>query len=66
MAESGDGCDSFSFLFGITLQALVTWDPVLGANGANCQTLSGQGITTALDSPVLQLPPQHQLLRQQE
>jgi LysM repeat protein len=43
MAESGDGCDSFSSLFDITLQALVAWNPVLGANGANCQTLFWAG-----------------------
>jgi len=42
-AQSGDGCDSFSSLFDITLQALVAWNPVLGANGANCQTLFWAG-----------------------
>ncbi|KAH8900561.1 hypothetical protein GQ53DRAFT_835550 [Thozetella sp. PMI_491] len=39
MAEAGDGCTTFATSFGITLQALVTWNPVLGVGGANCATM---------------------------
>ncbi|KAJ5200415.1 hypothetical protein N7491_008780 [Penicillium cf. griseofulvum] len=37
-AQSGDGCYSFSQDFGITLQQLETWNPVLGSNSENCLT----------------------------
>lgn len=42
-AQAGDGCTSFASSFGITLQALVTWNPVLGAGGANCATMLEAG-----------------------
>ncbi|PVH83798.1 carbohydrate-binding module family 50 protein [Cadophora sp. DSE1049] len=43
MAQSGDGCSSFSTLYDITLQALVSWNAVLGVAGANCTTLFWAG-----------------------
>ena len=38
IAQSGDGCYSFSQLFDITQQALESWNPVLGPNGEKCDT----------------------------
>ena len=38
LAQSGDGCYSFSQLFDITQPALESWNPVLGTNGENCTT----------------------------
>ena len=43
MALAGDGCDSFSDLFDIIEQALLTWNPILGVDGANCGTLFWEG-----------------------
>lgn len=38
LAQSGDGCYSFSQLVDITQQALESWNPVLGPSGENCTT----------------------------
>lgn len=44
VAESGDGCTSFASSFSITLQSLVTWNPILGVDGANCATMLEAGV----------------------
>jgi hypothetical protein len=38
-AISGDLCDAFATMNGITDANLYTWNPVLGTNGASCGTL---------------------------
>ncbi|CAK7237871.1 hypothetical protein SEUCBS140593_010173 [Sporothrix eucalyptigena] len=42
-AETGDGCTSFAAIFGITVDELATWNPVLGVDGANCTTMLEAG-----------------------
>lgn len=43
-AESGDYCSKFASDNGITTQQLYAWNPVLGANGENCNTLFQAGV----------------------
>ena len=38
LAQSGDGCYSFSQVFDIAQQVFDVWNPVLGPNGENCET----------------------------
>lgn len=64
LAQSGDGCYSFSQLFDITQQALELWNPVLGPNGENCSTdffagywycIGNTGTPTATTTPTISL-----------
>lgn len=43
-AETGDYCTLFASNNGITAEQLYTWNPILGANGANCATLFQAGV----------------------
>ena len=62
LAQSGDGCYSFSQLFDITPQALELWNPVLGPSGESCSTdffagywycIGVTGTSTIITTPII-------------